>query len=111
MALVDYQYYISAIFNFLPANYLVDFQVINELANHGSTNKHLGETRPLVFFARPAWYLGQMALHQQPPWGDLLQDLNWKQINGDYTMDMDVPTIIGMVLFVIGAGMGSVNSI
>jgi len=103
-ALVDYTYFMGATFNFLPATYLVYFQVINKLANHGSTNKNLGESRPLIFFARPQRNLGHLAclcnLAGACGYGISTSNMFW---NGSYTWVMDIPAITASAMFIIGA--------
>lgn len=105
-AMVDYPYFVGATFNFLPATYLVYFQVINKLASHGSTAKGLGTPRPLVFVARPQKNLGHIACLCNLC-GAICYGISTGNmfINGDYTLVMDIPAIIGSCLFIVGAVM------
>lgn len=101
-ALVAYPY-LFGFLNFFSAVYLVYFQVINKLANHGSSTS-LGQAHPLVFFARPQANLAHVAclinVFGVSCFGLATSNMF---IHGDYTLTMDIPAITGSVCFIVGA--------
>lgn len=104
-ALVEYPYFIGAVFNFLPACYLVYFQIINGLAGHGSPNSE-HEVQRTVFVVLPRRELGHMACLINVG-GAACYAISTANMycSGDYVYRwmMNIPAIAGSIMFMLGA--------